>query len=618
MDISAQPEQVFPRILLPYTLGIVVFYHFKYPGFLPLLIGINLSLLSLLLLLNNYYIIIKVYRFKSGTGLLFQLFFFFFGGLLCYHHQNDLKSDDFSKSSNLYLKIQVMNEPYQRAGILRFKGQIQSVYFTEQQRMQRQQEQRGKHIGKVSPSQKLQAKTASGKIMVAVKLDPRQPLTINYGEELLIPASYTPIKSSFHPAEFDYQAWLAAQNIRHQSFLRQNQVLKLGLQSGNELFKFAIALRTKQVERYQTLLQDNDAVVMASTLILGYRADLNKETLAIYSKTGTIHALSVSGMHVGLIYFILNYALAFLNQKRNSQYIKLFLILGLLWFYALLTGCSPSVLRSVIMISIFLVGKTYARPANKYNILSFAAFAMLLYDPFLIWDVGFQLSFLAVFGLLYLQPKLQDCWPIQNKWARKLWGIISMSLAAQLFTFPLSIYYFHQFPFLFLLGNLFILIPVTLIMYFGILLLIPGLDFLAPVLSWLIQVNNTGLKFIAAIPYSVLSGIWISKVELLLLSIFLTLGTMAIVNSSWRLLMTAFSFLLALQFSLSRTAVIRYHQQEIIRFEIPKQKAIAYIFAQQATVYTHLKQEDDAFQYFIQPVLAYHQIRFLKIIPLPP
>lgn len=612
MGISAQPEQVFPRILLPYTLGIVVFYHFKYPGFLPLLIAINLSLLSLLLLLNNYYLIIKVYRFKSGTGLLFHLFFFFFGGLLCYHHQNDLKADDFSKSANLYLKVQVVDEPYQRAGILRFKAQIQSVYLTEQQGKQE------KHTGKVSPAQKLQAKTASGRMMIAVKLALRQPLAINYGDELLIPASYTPIKPSFHPAEFDYRAWLAAQNIRHQSFLLQNQVLKIGVQSGNQLFKFAIALRSKQVERYQTLLQEKEAVAMASTLILGYRADLSKETLAIYSKTGTIHALSVSGMHVGLIYLILNYALAFLNQKRNWQYIKLFLILGLLWFYALLTGCSPSVLRSVIMISIFLVGKTYSRPANKYNILSFAAFAMLLYDPFLIWDVGFQLSFLAVFGLLYLQPKLQDCWPIQNTWARKLWGIISMSLAAQLFTFPLSIYYFHQFPFLFLLGNLFILIPITLLMYLGILVLIPGLDFLAPVLSWLIQFNNAGLQFLAAIPYSSWSGIWINKTELLLLVVFLTLGTIAIVNGSWRLLMAAFSFSLALQFSLSRTAVLRYHQQEIIRFQIPKHKAIAYIFAQQATVYTHLKQEDDAFQYFIQPVLAYHQIRFLKIIPLPP
>lgn len=609
MDISAQQEQVFPRILLPYTLGIVVFYHFKYPGFLPLLIGINLSLLSLLLLLNNYYIIIKGYRCKSGTGLLFHLFFFFFGGLLCYHHQNDLKADDFSKSANLYLKVQVIDEPYQRAGILRFKGQIQSVYLTEQQ---------GKHTKKVSPAQKLQAKRASGKMMIAVKLALRQPLAINYGDELLIPASYTLIKPSFHPAEFDYQAWLASQNIRHQSFLLQNQVLKLAVQSGNQLFKFAIALRAKQVERYQTLLPEKEAVAMASTLILGYRADLSKETLAIYSKTGTIHALSVSGMHVGLIYLILNYALAFLNQKRNWQYVKLFLILGLLWFYALLTGCSPSVLRSVIMISIFLVGKTYSRPANKYNILSFAAFAMLLYDPFLIWDVGFQLSFLAVFGLLYLQPKLQDYWLIQNTWGRKLWGIISMSLAAQLFTFPLSIYYFHQFPFLFLLGNLFILIPITLLMYLGILVLIPGLDFLAPVLSWLIQFNNAGLQFLAAIPYSSWSGIWINKTELLLLAVFLTLGTIAIVNGSWRLLMAAFSFFLALQFSLSRTAVLRYHQQEIIRFQIPRHKAIAYIFAQQATVYTHLKQEDDAFQYFIQPVLAYHQIRFLKIIPLPP
>ncbi|MBC8986952.1 ComEC/Rec2 family competence protein [Pedobacter sp. N36a] len=609
MDISKQPEQVFPRILLPYTLGVLIFYHFKYAGFLPLLIGLNLGLLSLLFLLNNYYISIKAYHFKSGTGLLFQVFFFFFGGLLCYHHQDDLKPDDFSKSANLYLKVRVMNEPYQKGGILRFKSQALSAFFTERQGQQR---------GRFSASQPLKTKTASGKMMTAVKLNLKQPLAINYGDELLMPASFTQINPSFHSAEFDYQGWLAAQNIRHQSFLLQNQVMKLGLNSGNWLFKYAIALRTKQVERYKALLQDNAAVALASTLILGYRADLSKETFAVYSKTGTIHALSVSGMHVGLIYLILNYILAFLNQKKNWQYMKLFLILGLLWFYALLTGCTPSVLRSVIMISIYLVGKTYSRPANKYNILSFAAFAMLLHDPFLIWDVGFQLSFLAVFGLLYLQPKLQDCWPIQNKWASKLWGMISMSLAAQLFTFPLSIYYFHQFPFLFLLSNLFILIPITLLMYFGILVLIPGLDFLTPIVSWLIQFNNAGLQYLAAIPYSSLSGIWISKIELWLLSIFLALGIMALVKGSSKLLITAFAFFLPLQFSLSRTAVLRYQQEEIIRFQIPKHKAIAYVFAQHATVYTLLKQEDDAFQYFIQPVMDYHQIRFLKIIPVPP
>lgn len=609
MDISQKPEQVFPRILLPYILGIVVFYDFNYPGFLFLWIGINLFLLLLLFLLNWYYIEIIAYRHKSGIGLLFLMFFFFFGGLLSYAHKDDLKPDNFSKSAGQYLKVQVIEEPYRKAGILRFKGQITMVYLADQQG----QEARG-----ISAPPTLNGKVASGKLMIAIKLDTLETLALNYGEELLIPAIYSKISASFHPAEFNYQAWLATQNILHQSFLTQKQVLKLGTNAGNRLLKFAIALRAKQVERYQMLLPDKESVAMASTLILGYRATLSKATLDTFSKTGTIHALSVSGMHVGLIYLILNHSLAFLNQKKTWQYLKLFLLLGLLWFYALLTGCSPSVLRSVIMLSVFLIGKTYSRPANTYNIITFAAFMMLVYDPFLIWDVGFQLSFLAVFGLIYLQPQLQACWPIPNKWGYKLWGLMAMSLAAQLFTFPLSIYYFHQFPVFFLLSNLFMLIPITLLMYLGILLLIPGLDFLAPAVSWLIHFNNSGLEFLSALPYSSLSGIWISKLELWGLSISLVLGLLAITNRHKHLLIAAFAVFLPLQLSLSRTAILRYRQQEVIHFKIPKHRAIACLFAQEATVYTHLKPEDPAFQYFIQPVLEYHQIRFLKIIPLPP
>lgn len=609
MDISQKPEQVFPRILFPYILGIVVFYDFKYPGFLFLWIGVNLVFLLVLFLLNQYYTAIKAYQHKSGIGLLFLLFFFFFGGLLTYSHRDDLKADNFSKSAALYLKVQVIDEPYRKAGILRFKGQITKIFLAEKQ---------SQEAGGISTHPALTGKMASGKLIIAIKLDTLETLVLDYGEELLIPAHYTKISPSFHPAAFNYQAWLATQNIRHQSFIAQNQVLKLGSNAGNWLLKFAITLRAKQVERYQTLLQDKGSVALASTLILGYRATLSKATLDTYSKTGTIHALSVSGMHVGLIYLIINHTLAFLNQKRTWQYLKLFLILGLLWFYALLTGCTPSVLRSVIMLSVFLIGKTYSRPANTYNIISFAAFMMLVYDPFLIWDVGFQLSFLAVLGLIYLQPKLQACWPIPNKWGYKLWGLIAMSLAAQLFTFPLSIYYFHQFPLFFLLSNLFILVPITLLMYLGILLLIPGLEFLAPAVSWLIHFNNSGLEFLSALPYSSLSGIWINKLELWALSITLTLGLLSFRNRSQKLLIAAFAVFLPLQLSLSRTAIIRYRQQEVIHFKLPKHSAIAFLFAQEATVYTHLKSEDPTFQYFIQPVLEYHQIRFLKIIPFPP
>ncbi|WP_316751213.1 ComEC/Rec2 family competence protein [Pedobacter gandavensis] len=620
MSSPEKPLQVFPRILLPYLTGLVVFYHFRYEGFIAVFIFINLVLLIGLFLLNCHYLEIKAYRFKSWIGLLFHLFLFFFGGLMCYHHQSLIKPDHFSKSPTAsYLKVQVINEPQRKGNILRFKVEIETVYLQEKQSQQ---------SDKRSRNNPLRAKKASGTLMIAIKSDPKQPLVIDYGTTLLVPARFTTISPPFHPAQFDYQAWLASQNVHHQSFLLQHQVLKLRPNSGNRLFTFAIALRAQQIERYKKLLKDSTSVGLASTLILGYRAELSKETLDTYAKTGTIHALSVSGMHVGLIYLIINHALAFLNQRRVWKKTRLFLILGLLWFYALLTGCTPSVLRSVIMLSILLIGQTYSRSTNSYNILSFAAFFMLLYDPFLIWDVGFQLSFMAVLGLLYLQPKLQELWPVdenqqdywklKNTWSYKLWGMISMSLAAQLFTFPLSIYYFHQFPLYFLLSNLFILIPITLVLYLGILLLIPGLDFLAPALNWLIQFNNSGLQYLAALPGASLTGIWINKLELILLSVSLTLGLLALVKCNWKLLLATFTVFLPLQLSISLTTIKRYHQELVIHFNLPKHKAVAYLFSHQATVYTELKQEDPTFRYFIQPVLDYHQIRFVSIKSFPP
>ncbi|WP_316842559.1 ComEC/Rec2 family competence protein [Pedobacter gandavensis] len=604
MSIPQKPPQIFLRVLLPYTLGIVAFYHFKYPGFLALLLGINLVLLLLLILINHYYQEIKAYHFKSSIGLILHFLLFFFGGLLCYHHQTDLKKDHFSKSKARYLKVQVIDEPQQKGLRLTGSVEIQAIYEADN--------------SKPKPGKALKFKKASGKMKLTIQLDPKHPLTIKYGTLLLIPARFIAISPPFHPAIFDNRAWLATQNIHHQSFFSQHQLLKLNANAGNPILAFAINLRVKQVQRYQKLLQDKASVALASTLILGYRSDLSKALLEIYSKTGTIHALSVSGMHVGLIYLILNHTLTFLNRGKYWKILKLGLILSLLWCYTLLTGCAPAVLRAVIMLSVLLIGQTYSRPANSYNILFFAAFSMLLYDPFLIWNIGFQLSFLAVFGLLYLQPKLESCWRIENTVGRKLWALIAMSVAAQLFSSPLSLYYFHQFPLYFLLSNLFILIPITLIMYTGILLLIPGFDFLAPIVNWLIQFNNSGLQYLAALPYSSLTGIWINQLELILGSISLALGIHALAKHNWKLLLAAFSLFLPFQLSISYKSIMRYQQQQVIHFKVQKRQTIVSLFGHQATVYTHLKQGDPAFLYAIQPILDYHQIRSVKIRPLPP
>jgi competence protein ComEC len=441
-----------------------------------------------------------------------------------------------------------------------------------------------------------------------LKVDSLNPIQLNYGDELIITSKYLPVEPSYNPGEFDFKAWLAAKNIYQQTFINQNHLVKLNTAKGNSIIKYAIEERKKQVAIYRKLIIDDEAFAVASTLVLGYRADLSKETLAAYSKTGTIHALSVSGAHVGIIFFLLNAMLSFLDRKRILKIFKLLLICTLIWYYSLLTGFSSSVLRSAIMLSIFILAKAFNRNSNNYNILAFAAFALLVYNPFFIWDVGFQLSFISVFGLIYLQPKIYKWLYVKNKWLDKLWSAVALSLAAQLATFPLSVYYFHQFPVYFILGNLFILLPLIAMMYLGIAILVLRVYFLAPIFEWIINLTNSGLKWIADLPFSGITSIWFNNWQLLLLSLGLGLLIYALVNFQKKLLIIGLSLLVILQSYSAYYKIKASKQSKILFFSLRKNYAAAFIDANKAILVTDLTPDDKNFQFFVQPGLDKMQV----------
>nr|WP_068891663.1 ComEC/Rec2 family competence protein [Pedobacter panaciterrae] len=588
--IPAKAGMVFLRILLPFILGIITFYDIANPSFVYLIGTIYLVIFSFLILANSYYKRLKIYKFKSWLACLTYLFLFILGAFASILNKQCLSENYFKSKHQDYLRVSVCDEPQLKSGILRFKAKVSKSYSTQK-------------------NGSVESISTSGKLMVSIKTDSLNPVQLAYGNELIISPKITSIAAPYNPSEFDYRSWLAAQNIYHQVFLKQHQLVKLNKNSGNPIIAFALALRAKQVQFYRKLLKDDDVFAVASTLILGYRSDLSEETLGIYSKTGTIHALSVSGMHVGLIYMVLNWLLQYLDRNRLLKIGKVALIFILIWFYALLTGFSPSVLRSAIMLSVYIIAKSFNRQSNSYNIISFAAFCLLVYDPFLIWDVGFQLSFLAVLGLIYLQPKIHNWWHPQNKWISKLWSIIAMSLAAQLITFPLSIYYFHQFPIYFLISNLFIMLPIALLMYLGIIILLGKLEFLAPTFEWLIIFTNSGLKWIADLPLASLSAIWINKAELWLLCISLFLFTSALAGFKKRLLICSLGCFMAFQSLLTYDKLKAVHQKKIIVFNLRKNCATAFISSQRAIVFTQLYPDNKAFKYFIQPALDEHKIK---------
>lgn len=604
LNSSHIQEVAFVRILVPFSLGIMSFYTTTYSASpFTCLVLINFLLFGYLYIRHISITNAIRKRTKGLNGLIFNLLLFFTGALSCALYKQHNNTDYYIFKKSNYIKISISEEPENRQNIILFTANVTQSF-------------KKKHPYKPGKGLYYTSSKVSGKIRVTLFKNTTDSIGLKYGDDLIIPSKFTETPPPLNPSEFNFKQWLALKNIYHQTFLNQDEIVKLETKSGNKLLALAMQMRKNQVGTYRKLIKDEDAFAVASTLILGYRADLSSEILDIYSKTGTIHALSVSGMHVGLLYLILNQALWFLNKRRGMQFLKIVLILFIIWFYTLITGYAPSALRASIMISIFIVAKLFRKQTNSYNILAFTAFLLLLYNPFLIWDVGFQLSFMAVLGLIYLQPKIQGYFAIKQLWLAKIWEITAISLAAQLATYPLSVYYFHQFPIYFIISNLFITLPVTLIMYIGILIALFKLDSLGPLLEWLIIFTNSGLTQITKLPGSGISAIWLSKTEFILLSVSLTLFVIACAELKKKLLIYSLIVFLGLQGMISYHKIQAYHQKKIIQFTLKKNYAIAAIFAQQALLFTDLDQESKVFKYSVKPALDQHRITEVIFVAL--
>ena len=178
-----------------------------------------------------------------------------------------------------------------------------------------------------------------------------------------------------------------------------------------------------------------------------------------------MHVLAVSGLHVGIIFFILNFLLTPLNRNKRLLKIKLFLLVGALWFYAFLTGLSPSVMRSCTMFSFIVVGENLNKRTNIYNTLAASAFLLMLINPLIIFGAGFQLSYIAVISIVFFQPRLAALVAVKNRILKYVWDLFTVSVAVQIGTAPISIFYFHQFPVYFWLSNFIVIPGAALILY---------------------------------------------------------------------------------------------------------------------------------------------------------
>lgn len=328
-----------------------------------------------------------------------------------------------------------------------------------------------------------------------------------------------------NPLEFDYRSYLMNQGIAYSSYVKKGniEIIKnpdIGFNFLNTIRSFRVKLNN-YIDQ-SSLKKKNKSVLKALTL--GIKEDLNHVQNEHFSKAGAIHILAVSGLHVGLIFMILNQLLFFLKKGKRLKILKSLILISCLFTYALITGFSPSVIRATIMFSFLIIAKILFKNPNSYNTLAASALLILIIDPSQIHALGFQLSYAAVLGIITCHQGIYQVLKTKYWLINKASELVAVSISAQSFTLPLSLYYFHQFPSYFLLTNILVIPLVTFILYLGVAYLILKLiNFEIDLLTWsldqCLSIMNRFVEFISQLSYSTIKLISIDQGQMIIMFI---------------------------------------------------------------------------------------------------
>ncbi|OYT11352.1 MAG: hypothetical protein B6I18_04430 [Bacteroidetes bacterium 4572_112] len=365
-----------------------------------------------------------------------------------------------------------------------------------------------------------------GEVLIYLQKDSNSQL-LSYGDIIAYTSELKPTEDPLNPDQFNYKNYLLLQGIKYQSYGRAHN-WKLIQKAETSIMGFALNLRKDLLKVLEENNVKDDELSVAAGMLLGVRDMLSPELRQAYAGAGAMHILCVSGLHVGIIFMILSWLLGFISNTTAGKATKSIIIISIIWFYALLTGFSPSVVRSATMFTFIVVGQGLKRHVNIFGSLSSSAFVLLVYDPNLLFDLGFQLSYAAVTAIVIIQPPLAKLWAPRYSIINKAWQLIAVSVAAQIGTAPLSIYYFHQFPNYFILTNLIIIPAAYLIIMLGIIVVatsfIPIISaLLGKGLSFFLELINYIISYIEQMQYAVTKNIYISP-TILFFSILLIIS----------------------------------------------------------------------------------------------
>lgn len=576
-------QNPFLRFLLPLIVGIVCTHMFSIPQMLSyslILIGF-LGVISFLFLAK----IRKSYSLRSVFGVF--VFFICLGtGSMRYVDVNTSMQMEFDNSLvNLLGKI--VEQPVEKANsyavVLKVKQQYKNNIWQNRE----------------------------SKVMLYLQKENRVS-SLQMGDVLLLNCNIRQVKNLGNPYEFDYASYLKTQHILYTAYVKSSSWRRVSNNSGFSFREIAANWRDNLLDIYRKNGIKDESFDILAALTLGYKTSLDPEIKRAWANAGAMHVLAVSGLHVGIIYLIMSFILRFLTKLKYGNLLRGALLLITLWLYAFLTGLSPSVMRSASMFSFIVIGEMLKRNGSVYNSLAVSAFFLLLIDPFLLFTVGFQFSYLAVVGIVFFQPKIDKIFHVKNVILNKLWQLTSVSLAAQIGTFPLAIYYFHQFPSYFLLSGYIVIIMAGVLIYLSaILLIISPIEILSKYLGWLLQnvveVMNYLIIKIQNLPGSVLRNLSMSSMELIIIYglIFSLISFLIFKNK--KAVYTFLLFLICFQIPTVYT-LFNGQETELIVFNSQRNSIIGFVNGKKALFLVDAELPADKKERIIEPFLLGREI----------
>ena len=548
----------FVRMLIPFALGIwccVCLPEFRFSTFATIIVALTLFAMAAVTAF-----VLKSYRFHWVFGAVMACYLVMAGMALARVHEVEVQRDYFRchEAGACYYVARVYEYPTERP------NSIRTVLDLEYQ------------FGDSVPS-----RSVSGKVMAYFpKSD--SSFALRYGDLIAIPAPVREVTPPRNPGEFDYRAYLYRKGITGQVYLKDEDWIDLQANKANPIYAFSYRFRDVLLASLQRSgLSDNEFGV-AAAILLGYDDNLADEVRKNYVAAGSMHILCVSGMHVGIIFLLSSFLFGFLNRKKWQKTVKHLLLLVLIWFYALIAGLSPSVMRASLMISFVIIGEMINRKGFIINSLAASAFILLCVNPYNLFEIGFLLSYAAVLGIVVLQKPIYSLLYFKNKLLDKAWNITAVALAAQISTIPFTLFYFNQFTTYFWLSNLF-MTPISFVVVISgmVLLLVSWIPYVSTFVGYLVwgavYVMNWVVEQVESLPFSIIKGLYVSEFEFAMLLLAFVLLLLMVSMQKRRLFIPMLSALLLVMVSVTLRLYGTDGQQGMTVFSLRNHTAVDFV-----------------------------------------